>query len=104
VTKEKVKEESWWEEEPEESPKESIFTKFKTSLAEIRMSYSRPVIRKPSMWKVKGIIALALLMAYLFITITTVQNVPTILLLTFPTMWILADYIQELSKRKEEEG
>lgn len=59
--------------------------------------------RAPRIPRIRATVALILLVTYIIVTVNSVQAYPTIILLTFPTMWILIDYIRELTRRRGEE-
>jgi len=100
--------EEWWVEEEEKKPSwtqqiKSRLANVKQTLLQYRSRPSLPTQRPPLLPRVRALVALFLLIAYVYITISSVRLYPTIILLTFPTMWVLIDYIRELTKRRQGE-
>ena len=99
--------EEWW---VEEEKKPSWTDQLKTRLANVKQTLLRyrtrpslPTQRPPILPRLRAIVALLLLVTYTYVTISSVRQYPTIILLTFPTMWVLIDYIRELTKRRHGE-
>ena len=103
----------WWREayQPQQQRKKRLLSPLKLpslNLSSLK-SWLKPSRypsfprRAPRIPRIRATVALILLVTYIIVTINSVQFYPTIVLLTFPTMWILIDYIRELTKRRGEE-